>query len=293
MIKKEQPDLVLGMGGFASGPGGIAAWSKGIPLVLHEQNAAAGLTNRILARFANKVLMAFPGTFENAELVGNPVRKEVVALAGIRAREQKVGLNLLILGGSLGARVLNETLPLVLSNIANEKINVWHQTGKGNSAGVKQAYQDNESHQIEVDDFIQDVAKAYEWADLVICRAGALTVSELGVAGVPAIFVPLPFAVDDHQTKNAQSLVNVGAAELMAQSGLTPELLAERISVLSRQRDKLAEMARQAQAHSIADATEKVAGICKALAKKIKRTRLRRWRIRSGVLTISCLLDKR
>ncbi|WP_434340348.1 undecaprenyldiphospho-muramoylpentapeptide beta-N-acetylglucosaminyltransferase [Motilimonas cestriensis] len=276
VLKEQQPDVVLGMGGFASGPGGIAAWLSGVPLVLHEQNAAAGMTNRILAKFAKRVLAAFANTVNlpKAERVGNPVRQEVVALGKLSLSEPSLPLNLLVVGGSLGAKVLNDTLPQVLAHLANPCVHIRHQTGRGNSAAVLQAYTETNYQAdatiptIEVSDFIDDMAQAYDWADLVICRAGALTVSELAVAGLPAIFVPLPHAVDDHQTKNALSLVTSGAAILMPQTELTANSLANEINKLTQQPRQLLEMATKAREQGIVDATLRVAAICNELTEK-------------------------
>lgn len=269
VLKQVQPQVVLGMGGFAAGPGGVAAWLAGIPLVLHEQNAAAGMTNKLLARLAKRVLMAFPGAFPsacNTEVVGNPVRPEVLALP---APAQRIGmdpqpLRLLVVGGSLGARILNDLLPEAVSLAGN--IRVRHQTGKGNAEAVQSAYQQL-GIQAEVSDFIDDMAAAYGAADLVVCRAGALTVSEVAAAGVGALFVPLPHAVDDHQTKNARSLSDRGAALLMPQSGLSAKTLAEQLQHLSENRAQLLAMAEQSRALAITDAAQRVAESLRAVAK--------------------------
>ncbi len=263
-----QPDLVLGMGGFAAGPGGVAAWLQGIPLVLHEQNAAAGLTNRLLSHLAKRVLMGFAGAFppsNKTAVVGNPVRAEVVALADEPQRPitGERPLRVLVVGGSLGARPLNEVVPVALASLEN--IAVHHQTGKHNQDKVAMVYRDLGVADVEVTEFISDMAAAYRWADLVICRAGALTVAEVAAAGVPAIFVPLPHAVDDHQTRNAESLTRAGAALLLPQSQLTADVLACRVSELNQQREKLTEMAQAARRAAILDATARVAAVCKQL----------------------------
>ena len=267
VLKTIKPDVVLGMGGFASGPGGVAAWLSGIPLLLHEQNAAAGMTNKLLARIAKRVLMAFPGAFApNARtaVVGNPVRPEVVALPDPQLRSGAEPLRLLIVGGSLGAKVLNEQVPPAVA-AAGVPILVRHQTGKGNRDAVAAAYA-QQGVDAEVSDFIKDMADAYAWADLVVCRAGALTVSEVAAAGVAAIFVPLPHAVDDHQTRNALTLVDGGAAEFLPQSELTPASLAARLSWLAGRRETLLNMAQAARRVAITDAAERVADECKRLA---------------------------
>ena len=267
VLKNIRPDVVLGMGGFASGPGGVAAWLSGIPLLLHEQNAAAGLTNKLLARLAKRVLMAFPGAFApsaRTAVVGNPVRPEVVALPDPQLRSSSEPLRLLIVGGSLGARVLNEQVPPA-GAAAGVPIEVRHQCGKGNRETVAQAYAEL-GVEAEVSEFIKDIADAYAWADLVVCRAGALTVSEVAAAGVAAIFVPLPHAVDDHQTRNALTLVDGGAAEFLPQSELTPASLAARLSWLAGRRETLLNMAQAARRVAIIDAAERVADECKRLA---------------------------
>ncbi|GJA53152.1 undecaprenyldiphospho-muramoylpentapeptide beta-N-acetylglucosaminyltransferase [Aeromonas caviae] len=267
VLKTIQPDVVLGMGGFASGPGGVAAWLSGIPLLLHEQNAAAGLTNKLLARIARRVLMAFPGAFApNARtaVVGNPVRPEVVALPDPQLRSSSDPLRLLVVGGSLGARVLNEQVPPAVAT-AGVPIEVRHQCGKGNGEFVAASYA-GLGVEAEVSEFIKDMADAYAWADLVVCRAGALTVSEVAAAGVAAIFVPLPHAVDDHQTRNALTLVDGGAAEFLPQSELTPAALASRLSWLAGRRETLLNMAQAARRVAIIDAAERVADECKRLA---------------------------
>jgi len=267
VLKNIRPDVVLGMGGFASGPGGVAAWLSGIPLLLHEQNAAAGLTNKLLARLAKRVLMAFPGAFApsaRTAVVGNPVRPAVVALPDPQLRSSSEPLRLLIVGGSLGARVLNEQVPPAVA-AAGVPIEVRHQCGKGNRETVAQAYAEL-GVEAEVSEFIKDMADAYAWADLVVCRAGALTVSEVAAAGVAAIFVPLPHAVDDHQTRNALTLVDGGAAEFLPQSELTPASLAARLSWLAGRRETLLNMAQAARRVAIIDAAERVADECKRLA---------------------------
>lgn len=265
ILKETQPHVVLGMGGFAAGPGGVAARMAGIPLVLHEQNAAAGMTNRLLARIASKVLMAFPGAFEQGEVVGNPVRPDVIALPAPAERISLAlqPLRLLVVGGSLGAKVLNDTLPAALAQV-NAPVAVRHQCGKGNSEAVRAAYQ-AKGVQADVSDFINDMAAAYGEADLVVCRAGALTVSEVAAAGLGAIFVPLPHAVDDHQTKNAQALVNEGAALLMPQAGLTPAALAQQLEQLAGNRERLQQMAVKARQLAITDAAAQVAQCLRTL----------------------------
>ncbi|MEH6453184.1 MAG: undecaprenyldiphospho-muramoylpentapeptide beta-N-acetylglucosaminyltransferase [Psychromonas sp.] len=266
VLKKRNVNLVLGMGGFASGPGGIAAWTMGIPVVLHEQNAAAGLTNRILSRFAKKVLMGFSGAFESeaAILVGNPVRKQLIELPKKKISDKNSPLNVLVVGGSLGAKVLNDLLPEVLSEFNDSQLTVHHQSGKGHFNELQEHYK-KVGFDAHVQEFISDMASAYGWADLVICRAGALTVSEISVLGLPAIFVPLPHAVDDHQTKNAQSLVTEGAAVMIPQKALNAKKLSDYLSTFIQNRQLLNEMSEKSKKAAINDATERVASICNQL----------------------------
>jgi len=263
VLKQRKVGLVLGMGGFASGPGGIAAWTLGIPVILHEQNAAAGLTNRILARFAKKVLMGFSGAFhdEKAILVGNPIRESVLSLPTKQISAPSETLKLLIVGGSLGAKVLNDLLPEVIEKLPNDLIEVIHQTGKGHFETVTSTYQ-RKGLQVDTKEFISDMDACYDWADIVICRAGALTVSEIAAVGLPAIFVPLPHAVDDHQTKNAQDLVNREAALLIPQKQLNSEKLSDYLHAFSQNRQLLIEMSKQSKKAAIPDATQRVAELC-------------------------------
>lgn len=281
VIRKIKPDVVLGMGGYASAPGGLAAWLMKKPLVVHEQNAAAGLTNRLLARIATKVCCAFPNAFNSsvsAQVVGNPLRASIGERTVENDNGEKVAKtshNILVIGGSLGAQVLNEIVPksfAQLVKITRESDNtlpfsLWHQTGKDKQKAVIDAYSQQHlaEDQVRVTEFIDDIASAYQWADVVICRAGALTVSELAMAAKPAIFVPLPHAVDDHQTKNAQYLVSRGAAVLIKQNDLTSDLLAKQLSELFSEPKILKQMAQSAFAAADAEATNKVADICQQL----------------------------
>jgi UDP-N-acetylglucosamine--N-acetylmuramyl-(pentapeptide) pyrophosphoryl-undecaprenol N-acetylglucosamine transferase len=282
VIRKTKPDAVLGMGGYASGPGGFASWLMKKPLVVHEQNAVAGLTNRLLARIATKVCCAFPDAFArgvSAQVVGNPLRASIGEDATRKGNHQealKDSHNILVVGGSLGAQVLNQTVPksftkLIKTTSENDDalpFKLWHQTGKGNKESVIDEY--NQQHlvdeQVRVTEFIDDIASAYQWADVVICRAGALTVSELAMAATPAIFVPLPHAVDDHQTKNAQYLVSHGGAILIKQEDLSSGALAKQLSELFSEPQILQNMAKAAFAAADVDATRKVADICQQLA---------------------------
>jgi len=259
---------VLGAGGFASGPGGIAAWLLGRPLVVHEQNAVAGLTNRVLARLARRVLEGFPNSFGSgvkAERVGNPVRPEIVAIAPPERRYagREGVVRLLVFGGSQGAARLNAVLPAAIGELpAALRPAVLHQTGKHNFEETVQAYR---SRGIEADvrPFIDDMASAYGWADLAVCRSGALTVTELAAAGVPAILVPFPAAVDDHQTRNAQYAVQAGAAKLLPEGDLTPISLAALLrTLLEAGRPLLLRMAAAARSSAIVDADERLADAC-------------------------------
>jgi UDP-N-acetylglucosamine--N-acetylmuramyl-(pentapeptide) pyrophosphoryl-undecaprenol N-acetylglucosamine transferase len=267
-IRKHQPRVVLGAGGFASGPGGIAAWLLRRPLVVHEQNAVAGLTNRVLARFAKRVLEGFPDSFGKnvkAERVGNPVRPEIVAVASPERRYagREGPARLLVFGGSQGAARLNAVLPAAIGELpATLRPAVLHQTGQHNFAETVQAYR---SRGIEADvrPFIDDMASAYGWADLAVCRSGALTVAELAAAGVPAVMVPFPAAVDDHQTRNAEYAVRAGAAKLLPEGDLTPISLAALLrTLLQAGRPLLLRMAVAARTSAIVDADERLADAC-------------------------------
>lgn len=273
VISAVQPDVVLGMGGYASAPGGVAAWLMSKPLVLHEQNAVAGMSNRYLSRIASKVLAAFPGAFgnkRNVEVVGNPLRADIVSLTPTIPEQASETKKVLVVGGSLGAKILNDTVPQSLTQIKTQNIQVWHQSGKGHLEAVEQAYENSglAEENIKVTEFIEDMADAYQWADVVICRAGALTVSELAMAATPAIFVPLPHAVDDHQTKNAKYLVDRGAAKLLAQKDLTSTQLAQMLNSLFISDKVVATMAKAAHDAAHADATDKVADICAGYVSK-------------------------
>jgi UDP-N-acetylglucosamine--N-acetylmuramyl-(pentapeptide) pyrophosphoryl-undecaprenol N-acetylglucosamine transferase len=274
VIKEFKPHVVIGMGGFASGPGGVAAWLNRLPLILHEQNAVPGLTNKLLSYIAKKVLTGFDKTFPEQGLsnndkyswVGNPVRREFAELADKNYVD--LPLNLLVIGGSLGAQVLNETVPLALANI--EQVNVRHQTGAGHLATVQATYiqQSIDADCYQITEFIDDIPAAYAWADLVICRAGALTVAEVSAAGVAAIFVPLPYAVDDHQTKNALTLVNVQAAHLLPQSKLTANSLHKLLQEYVLSPNILIDMGKRAKTFARLDAAKEVAHCCIELSER-------------------------
>lgn len=267
IFTRVKPDAVLGMGGFVSGPCGLAAFILRKPLYLHEQNAIPGLTNKVLSYFATTAMQAFPNslkTKKNIIATGNPIRKDISELAEpeIRMSQREDSIRLLIVGGSLGAQALNENVPQALSEITKElQPNVWHQTGKNKLDATIENYK-KVNVEAKVTEFIENMAEAYEWADLVICRAGALTVSELANAGVGAILVPYPYAVDDHQTANAKYLTNVGAAILIQQEQLIPKLKEAMTELLQAGRTKLINMAKAARELSKPNATKTVAEIC-------------------------------
>jgi UDP-N-acetylglucosamine--N-acetylmuramyl-(pentapeptide) pyrophosphoryl-undecaprenol N-acetylglucosamine transferase len=267
VMRRHRPAAVLGMGGFVSGPGGVAAWLARRPLIIHEQNAVSGLTNRLLARLARVVLQAFPGSFSarvNAQTVGNPVRREIAQLADpvVRYTERSGPLRLLVLGGSQGALSLNRAVPAAIAQLPQAlRPLVRHQAGNRTLDAARQAYA---GHGIEVElfPFIDDMAGAYGWADLVVCRAGALTVAEISAAGLPAIFIPYPAAVDDHQTANAAGLRDAGAADIVQESELTIESLAGLLKHFLNSRDELLARARKARALAQPHALERITAIC-------------------------------
>lgn len=242
ILRQIRPQVIVGMGGFVTGPGGIAAWLLRIPLIIHEQNAIAGLTNRWLAKIATLVLEGFPHTFLpqfHAIYTGNPIRTTIMAV-NHTAISHSDGLHILIFGGSLGAKALNETVPKALMAVQGNII-VKHQVGELHISAMQQAYA-NTTFEAQVVAFIDDMASAYQWADLVICRAGALTVSEVAQVGIPSILIPFPHAVDDHQTHNAQFLHQAGAAILLPQTELTIEKLSNIINELLMNPAKLKTM---------------------------------------------------
>lgn len=265
-IVAHRPDVLLGMGGFQSFPGGMMAAFFGRPLVIHEQNSVAGLANRVLAGVADRILCGFPGALKNGIVTGNPVRPDIAALAAPAARYgvRSGRLKLLVVGGSLGAKILNEAVPQALALIPPERRpDVTHQSGAKHIGELTQRYRDT-GVSADTVGFIDDMASAYAGADVVLCRSGALTVSELAAAGVASILVPFPHAVDDHQTGNARHLADAGAAVLLPQPELTPERLAALFSELTRER--LRDMAQKARAQARPDATHAVALSCMEVA---------------------------
>ncbi len=271
VLAKVRPRVVLGMGGFASGPGGLAAWLAGKPLLIHEQNAIPGFTNRILSRLAKRILCAFPNSFDErtpTQWVGNPVRTDIQAIAAPETRlKDRVGaLRLLVLGGSQGARALNRMTGSALKALPRDvAVSVWHQCGRGGETDTHEAYA-GATVEVTVEPFIDDMATAYAWSDLVLCRAGAMTISELSTAGCAAILVPFPHAVDDHQSANAQYLGQAGAARLIQEADLDPRVLARELTVLGRDRALITRMAGKARALARPHAAAAVATVCEELA---------------------------
>ena len=271
VVRKVKPDVVLGMGGFASGPGAFAAWLTKTPLVIHEQNAVAGMTNSLSRRFASRILQAFPNAFKDGvqgAVVGNPIRGPILQMPAPAERfSQHDGvIKVLVVGGSLGAQAINQVMPQALAQIGQSaRPDVWHQTGPNHFDATAKSYEEL-GLTGRVVPYIEKMDEAYAWADLVICRAGALTVSEIAIAGVPALFIPFPHAVDDHQTANAQYLVDAGAADLIQQRDLSAERLAQWIDQ-HNSREQLAVMAERAREQGKPSATAEVARVCLEVAK--------------------------
>jgi UDP-N-acetylglucosamine--N-acetylmuramyl-(pentapeptide) pyrophosphoryl-undecaprenol N-acetylglucosamine transferase len=262
VLRRQKPDVVLGMGGFAAGPGGLMAWLLRCPLLIHEQNAAAGLTNRLLARIATRVLEAFPNTFANALTVGNPVRAGFAELPAPEQRMAHSGASrMLVIGGSQGARALNELIPKALALMPTaQRPQVRHQAGR--TLEVAQAAYAQAQVQASVEQFINDMPAAYAAADLVVCRSGASTVAELAAAGCAALLVPFPAAVDDHQTRNGEFLVAAGGAVIAQERDINAEKLSALLSSLLGDREKLVRMAQASRAKAVPDAVEKIIAQC-------------------------------
>jgi UDP-N-acetylglucosamine--N-acetylmuramyl-(pentapeptide) pyrophosphoryl-undecaprenol N-acetylglucosamine transferase len=265
LIRKLKPDLILGMGGFASGPGGIASWLLGYPLVIHEQNAKPGTTNKWLAKVAKKILEGFPNTFlkrENVMTVGNPVRSEIIEIA-VPKRGNKARFALLVVGGSLGASAINTLLPQALALLPESmRPEIYHQTGEKHYADTIAAYQQAKVS-AKIVPFIKEMHEAYAWADIVLCRSGALTIAELCAAGLGAVLVPFPHAIDDHQTANANFMAKQNAALLVQQSALTADKLADILQEFIQSPERCQVMAEAAYQLRMVDATDKVLSICK------------------------------
>jgi UDP-N-acetylglucosamine--N-acetylmuramyl-(pentapeptide) pyrophosphoryl-undecaprenol N-acetylglucosamine transferase len=263
-----KPRAVIGFGGFAAGPGGIAAILRRRPLLVHEQNRIAGFTNRVLARFARRVLGGFPDALPGIEWVGNPVRAQIAELPSPHQRlAGRTGRSrLLVLGGSLGAGALNETVPAALALLPTAvRPEVRHQCGRNHEAITAQNYA-RADVDVQIEPFIADMAAAYDWADLVVCRAGALTLAELAATGVASVLVPYPHAVDDHQTRNAEFMVERGAAKLLPQSRLDAVSLSQTLLPLLGDRARLLVMAEAARSAARPDAADAVARICLEVA---------------------------
>ena len=269
-LRRHKPVCVLGMGGYVTGPGGLAARLLGVPLVIHEQNAIAGLTNKVLARIASRVLEAFPGTFKEAGMhtvkvfhTGNPVRTDIQSSVQKLEQRGDAPVRLLVVGGSRGAQVFNQTVPDSLASLQQNdlSVQVWHQTGKGNLEATQRLYCDHNVNG-RVEEFIDDMAEAYDWADLILCRSGALTVSELAVAGRPSILVPYPWAVDDHQTANGHYLVEQSAALMIQQREFNKGSLARMLQELIANRSRLEQMGVAARSIALPESTRQVAEHC-------------------------------
>ncbi|TQV75637.1 undecaprenyldiphospho-muramoylpentapeptide beta-N-acetylglucosaminyltransferase [Aliikangiella marina] len=278
VLKKIKPKVVVGFGGFASGPGGVAAFLTGTPLVIHEQNAVAGMTNRILSRLAKKVFQAFPGAFiraDKVETVGNPIRQSIVELRNKKETpviEPKKLINVLVVGGSRGALALNRLLPNLFKNLfEQELIGIRHQVGKGRKEESEKFYLAENiqpGERLEIKEFIDDMAEAMDWADVVICRAGASTVSEIAAAGLCAVFVPFPYAVDDHQTANANWLVAEQAAICIQERDLSTDETKAKLTELISSPEQIAAMAKKAKQVAYLTAATKVADFCEDLRMK-------------------------
>ena len=266
IIRKYKPCAVLGMGGFVSGPCALVGVIFRKPLIIHEQNAVIGLTNRILAPLSEIMFTGFPIKSKKAsiEYCGNPVRNELMSMADpkVRLNRSDKRKRLLIVGGSLGALALNELLPQTVKIISDSmQIDVWHQTGANKRERVLWSYQQQDIH-AQVDEFIDDMAKAYAWADLIVCRSGAITLAEIAAVGLGSVLVPYPYAVDDHQTANAHSYVQANAACLLSESEITAEKLAKLLTTLLSDNERLLSMANAAKKLGQINASKRVADAC-------------------------------
>lgn len=272
LLRQYCPTFVLGMGGFVSAPGGIAAWLSRCPLLIHEQNAVPGLANRMLAYLASHIMESFPNTFAaryHSVLTGNPLRRGLRAPLPHTSPENR-RLRLLVLGGSLGASVLNEVVPQAMRMLPGHfRPEIWHQSGEATFDTAKSHYQKllGLEESLKLTPFITNMAEAYQWADFAVCRAGAMTLAELSVYGLPAILVPFPHATDHHQMRNAEQFVSVGAGFLIPQQELTPKTLATLIRTFYEEPQRLMTMAEAARSWSRPEATEKVVEVCQAVIK--------------------------
>jgi len=273
LVLRRGPHCVVGMGGYVSGPAGVAAWILRKPLIIQEQNAVAGTTNRMLAPLATRIFAGFPGAFDskmNYTVLGNPVRRELLLARANRIYDYagQRPLRLLVVGGSLGARAINEVVPDAIKSLVQDEntlIEVWHQTGQGHDDEVRQHYGPLLNHGVQVAPYIEDMAEAYSWADLVLCRCGALTITELCIVGRPAILVPLPQAIDDHQTANAHALTDCGGATLLCQLDLDARAVLSILQQFLDNPQSLSDMAAAAFAAAIPDAAERVSDCCEEL----------------------------
>jgi UDP-N-acetylglucosamine--N-acetylmuramyl-(pentapeptide) pyrophosphoryl-undecaprenol N-acetylglucosamine transferase len=267
-LGRARPAVALGMGGYVAGPAGLASWLLRIPLVIHEQNSVAGTTNRLLRRFARVVLAAYPSAFggQQARQVGNPVRADLLARGAAAAYEFDGSrpLRLLVVGGSLGALAINKVVPDALST-ASREFEVRHQTGPAHAELVRDLYRQRADLGVEIFPYIEDMAGAYEWADLVLCRAGALTVAELTVMARPAILIPLPNAIDNHQAHNARWLTEQGAAVLLPQSEMSASTVAQLLDELAASPERLRDMSLAARAAAMPRAAVDVADACEEI----------------------------
>ncbi|QCI17044.1 undecaprenyldiphospho-muramoylpentapeptide beta-N-acetylglucosaminyltransferase [Buchnera aphidicola (Aphis helianthi)] len=266
IINNYLPNVVLGMGGYVSGPGGLAAWTSKIPFILHEQNKIPGITNRLLAKISTKNMQAFPGVLPNAEVVGNPVRENIIKIPSPMKRfiNRSGPLRILIIGGSQGASIFNSVLPEI-SLLLKSKVIIWHQVGKYELEKTKKKYQQYGFDQHIINAFIENIASAYEWADLVISRSGALTVSEITTVGLGAIFIPYPHK-DQQQLLNAQDLQNNGAAKIINQSEFNIQVIVKILNSLNR--EKLLKMAKKAFSLGVRNSTIKIFKIINNIYKK-------------------------
>lgn len=287
VIRKISPMLIVGLGGFVAGPGGAAAKLLGRPLLIHEQNAVAGTTNRLLAVIASRVLLGFPGALHRGRVIGNPVRDEILAIEqpDVRLREKITALNILVLGGSRGARAINQLIPGMIARVANDtgrqigelSLNVCHQTGEALFDETVEDYRQQGialGGNVYVVPFLENMAEKLAWANLVICRSGALTVAELAAAGVAALLVPFPFAIDDHQTANGRFLVQAGGAKMWPQDELSVEILAQQVLAFMHDPAQLQAMANNARKQALPNATVHFADECEALVSQTMEKQL-------------------
>jgi len=263
-IRRVQPDCVLGMGGFVAGPGGLVARLMGRPLVVHEQNAVAGLTNQVLAKIASRVLTGFPnvtGLPVGSHWVGNPVREAIMQVPN-NDNHSAPAVNVLIIGGSQGAHSFNIKLPGVFKRVSDQNISIWHQSGRGRDQAVIAEYQ-AQGVKARVSEFIDDMAAAYQWADVLICRAGAMTVAECCAAAKPAVLVPYPFSAGDHQVKNAQAMVDAGAGWMILNEHIDSADMVSTLERLFSDKDVLRKMGQLASTLHKPNAVADVAAVCR------------------------------